>query len=554
MNALAKAGAPNGASPFHQGEQQVQARLGVRDIEDWARKVVRPAMPDQHRAFFNAQPFMILAARDAEGRAWASLLSGPDGFITSPDAQTLDLASALPAGDALAGALRPGADIGFLGIEPATRRRNRVNGRVARSTPKGLSVAVTQSFGNCPQYIRERSWRRVANGTPQPARRSSSLTPSQQDWIAKADTFFLASGYRGQGESEAFGMDASHRGGAAGVLRVLDGGRLQFPDYAGNNHYNTLGNLLLDPRVGLLLVDWSSGSLLQISGRAEIDWDPTGKSDDPAAQRLITITVKAVVEQPAVLDLRWQTDGSGVRSLRITETRKESADVTSFVLEARDGGPLPAFQPGQHLPIEVSLRDGGPPEKRTYSLSGPLDETRYRISVKREPEGTVSRFLHEQSAGALLDARTPAGDFLLPEGGRPLVLIGAGVGVTPLVSMLHAVTADGSDRPLLFLQVGRDGEHLPLAKEIRNLAESRRATRLHVALTRPQPGDRADSQGRLDTALLGELLPNPGEADYLLCGPLAFMAETTGLLETLGVPAERIHGETFGPQASRVVA
>ena len=171
------------ASPFHTGEQSVQERLGVRDIEDWARKIVRDHLPDDHRAFHTAQPFLVAAARDSNERPWVTLLVGPEDFITSPDPGSLAIAARPAAGDALEDALTPGADIGLLGIELATRRRNRVNGRVADSGNGVIAFAVEQSFGNCPQYIREREWRRVdgeASGEPSTSSSQSPHHPPPQ--------------------------------------------------------------------------------------------------------------------------------------------------------------------------------------------------------------------------------------------------------------------------------------------------------------------------------------------------------------------------------------
>jgi len=540
-----------GESPFHEGEQQVQERLGVRGIEAWARKVVRSYMPEQHRAFHTSLPFLVAAARDEAGRPWATLLVGPEGFITSPDPESLVIAAKAVPGDALQGTLVPGADVGLLGIELATRRRNRVNGRLITGEEGVLSFAVDQSFGNCPQYIREREWRSVTGATARPAVRGSSLTSTQRNWIAQADTFFIASGHRGKGEHPAFGMDASHRGGEPGFVKVVSGERLVFPDYAGNNHYNTIGNLVLDPRVGLLFVDFESGSLLQVTGRATVDWDSEAVARVTGARRLVVIDVEAVVELREAVPLRWDATAESVRSLRLVEKKKESAGVTSFVFEARDGGILPPFQAGQHLPIEVKVVGSEKPLRRTYSLSGSPDDPRYRISVKREPMGAVSRHLHdEEKTGAILEARPPAGDFVLPCGDCPLVLVSAGVGVTPLVSMLHALSSEAAERPVWFVHGARDGDHHPLAGEVRALAEKKPGIRLHTAYSNPRPEDMLgrdyDSEGRIDGALLADITKS-SEAHYLLCGPVGFMAEVQSDLERRGVPSAHIHTESFGP-------
>jgi ferredoxin-NADP reductase/predicted pyridoxine 5'-phosphate oxidase superfamily flavin-nucleotide-binding protein len=530
------------------GEQRVQERLGVREIEPWARKVVRPYLPDEHRAFHTALPFLVAAARDGQGRPWATLLVGSPGFLTSPDPRSLVIDAKPAPGDALEGAFRMGSDVGLLGIEFSTRRRNRLNGRVASDGSGALVCAVDQSFGNCPQYVREREWRRVEDepsGTP---RRSSCLAPSQRAWIASADTLFIASGYRGEGESPSFGMDASHRGGEPGFVRVESSRRLVLPDYSGNNHFNTIGNLVLDPRAGLLFVDFATGSLLQVTGRATIDWDSEAVARIPGARRLVLFAVEEVVELPAALPLRWDASAEPVCALRLVAKVPESHDVTSFVFEARDGGRLPEFEAGQHLPLELEVTGFDEPIRRSYSLSGAPGWDRYRISVKREPQGIASRHLHDRiEPGAILAARRPSGDFVLGCSDCPVVLVGAGVGLTPLVSMLHALSEEEGERPVWFVYGARDGLHQPLGREVRAAAAKRGGIRVHVAYSRPRPEDDAhDGVGRVDGALLARLVQEP-DAHYFLCGPVGFMASIQTDLEQRGVAVERIHTESFGP-------
>ncbi|MCB4454612.1 FAD-binding oxidoreductase [Leisingera sp. McT4-56] len=547
-----RAEAEGSPSPFHAGEQAVQERLGVRDIEDWARQVVRGYLPEQHREFHTAQPFLVTAARDRAGRPWATLLDGPEGFVTSPDPHRMVLASEPHPGDALSGAFVPGADIGILGIELETRRRNRVNGCIGQGAAGAITVNVAQSFGNCPQYIRERRWRRAPANQPGKTKRCASLTEAQRVWIDTADTFFIASGYRSEGGNPAFGMDASHRGGDRGFVRTLDGGSLRFPDYAGNNHFNTVGNLVLDPRVGLLFVEFETGSLLQVTGEASIEWDPADLADYPGARRLITVRVHEAVETRNAIALRWDADAESVRSLRLSEKIRESADVTSFVFEARDGGPLDQFEAGQHLPIEVALPDAPAPARRTYSLSGAPADARYRISVKREPKGLVSRYLHDHAEpGTIIESRRPAGIFTLRCSTCPVVLIGAGVGITPMISLLHAIAAEDVGRPVWFIHAVRDGRHHPFAGEVRNLATAHPNIHTHFAYSRPRNQDKRgthyDSEGRLTPEVIGALVDR-ADAQYFLCGPPAFMAGLERGLGQLGVSAEQIHVESFGPQ------
>jgi ferredoxin-NADP reductase/predicted pyridoxine 5'-phosphate oxidase superfamily flavin-nucleotide-binding protein len=540
-------------SPFHEGEQRIQQSLGVRDmIEPWARQVVRPYLPEEHRSFHTSLPFLVAAARDGEGRPWATLLVGAPEFVRSPDPEQLTIETQPVPGDALEGALVAGTDLGLLGIELETRRRNRVNGRIESNGAGAIVFKVDQSFGNCPQYIHERSWQRVELSSARPpARRGARLTPAMAKWIAESDTLFISSGYRSRDESPVYGMDASHRGGDPGFVKVESDTRLVFPDYAGNNHYNTIGNLVMDPRAGMLFVDFERGSLLQLTGRTEIDWDSEALSRHPGAKRLVSFEIEEAVELREALPLRWSAATEFVRTLRLIEKIRESEDVTSFVFEARDGGPLPEFEAGQHLPLQLEMPGYAEPVRRTYSLSNGSGEDRYRISVKRETQGLASRFLHDVvEVGAFIDARRPAGEFVLSKPERPAVLISAGVGLTPMVSMLHELANGPGSQPVWFIHGARDGAHHPLAEEVRDLVAGRDNVHAHVAYSRARqedlPGVDFDSRGRVDAELIADLVPDLN-ASFYLCGPARFMADVqSGLIER-GVHPDHIHAETFGP-------
>ncbi|MEM9191711.1 MAG: pyridoxamine 5'-phosphate oxidase family protein [Myxococcota bacterium] len=527
-------------SPFHSGEKLAQHRVGQDDVERWATRMIRPFLPEQHREFYAQLPFLIGAARDADGRPWATVLNGEPGFARSPEPTTLDIHARPVPGDALEAALRPGADLGVLGIELSTRRRNRANGRLGDGA--ALRLRVDQSFGNCPQYIQEREWTRVAPN-PEPARRSAELDSRQEAMIRTADTFFIASGYRGDGEHPSYGMDASHRGGQPGFVQVSSPRGLVFPDYSGNNLFNTIGNLVRDPRVGLLFLNFAEGTMLQLTGRATILWDGPEVDRIPDARRLVVIELDGVVELPHALPLRWSRPNGAVRSLRLAQKLRESADVTSFVFESRDGGPLAPFLPGQYLPLKL-----GPDLERSYSLSNAPTDGQYRISVKREPRGRASRFLHDEvQVGAMLDAGAPSGDFVLQDTPGPHVFISAGIGQTPVLSMLHALS--GSPRSVFWFHGARDGAHHPFAGEVKGLA--RTLPRLHseVRYSRPKPeeieGQHFDRKGHLRSEEIMDQVNDP-HAEYYVCGPDRFIAEIVEGLESAGVSSTRIHVESFG--------
>ena len=305
---------PNLNSPFHAGEREVQERLGVRDkVEAYASRAVRDHLPEQHRAFYGELPFVMIGSVDEQGRPWASLVAGRPGFIASTDPRRLDIAARPLAGDPLATTLRPGADVGLLGIQLATRRRNRLNGRIAATGGQGFAVAIDQTFGNCPRYIQDRTVEILpAIDAPGPARaieRSDRLGSRARAIIAGADTLFVATAYAGEPlgrvRNPTLGVDVSHRGGKPGFVRVLDERTFAVPDFSGNNHFNTVGNIARNPKAGFLFLDFATGDLVYLTGAAEIVWDGEEVQAFTAAERLIRCHVHEVIRVEGSLPLRF---------------------------------------------------------------------------------------------------------------------------------------------------------------------------------------------------------------------------------------------------------
>ncbi len=288
-------------NPFHEGERAAQQRAGVGDIAARVGGFIRDSLPEQHRAFHASLPFLIAAGADAAGRTWVTLIEGPDGFASSPGATHMMLGTTLAPDDPLAGAFSDGTEIGVLGIQLHTRRRNRFNGHI-RKQENGYAIGIRQTFGNCPKYIHQRSVTREKT-TPGEANHAAALSDDQIARIRAADTMFIGSGYCAAG-GVGRGFDASHRGGAAGFVQVADARHLQIPDYAGNNYFNTIGNLISDARMGLLFIDFGTGGLLHLTGRASIDWSPES-AQDPAALRMIEFAIDAVIDRPGAVALRW---------------------------------------------------------------------------------------------------------------------------------------------------------------------------------------------------------------------------------------------------------
>lgn len=298
-----------GQQPFHSGERVIQARVGVEArMLDIGRRAIRDFMPDQHREFYAQLPFIVAGASDARGRPWASLLVGEPGFIRAPDPRRLEIGARPVDGDPLDACLVPGAAIGLLGIELHTRRRNRANGRVFASDRDGIGVGIEQTVGNCPQYIqgREWSWARDSRAL-QPGRVETlaSFDAAARAQIAAADTLFVATRGPTHDDGTAASADVSHRGGRAGFVRLDDERTLTIPDFAGNNFFMTFGNLALDPRAGLVFVDFERGDLLSMTGRVDLLWDADDIASFDGAARAWRFHLDEAVRLRDALPLRW---------------------------------------------------------------------------------------------------------------------------------------------------------------------------------------------------------------------------------------------------------
>lgn len=302
-------GREGGDGPFHGGELALQDRAGVRERTDGVgRKFIRDRMPDQHRAFFGQLPFLVVGGVDAHGQPWASMLAGCPGFVQAPDPCRLRVGALPAAGDPLGDALAIGADIGVLGVELSSRRRNRLNGRVAGLDPDGFDIAVVQSFGNCPRYIQLRALLPAAPGVAGPATRKARPDDADRRLIRAADTFFIASAHGRSLDDPRYGADVSHRGGKPGFVRVDADGTLTIPDFAGNAFFNTLGNLAANPKAGLLFVDFATGDALHLAGAAAIVWDGPDLDAFAGAQRLLRIVPTEVIRRPQAVPLRWRLE------------------------------------------------------------------------------------------------------------------------------------------------------------------------------------------------------------------------------------------------------
>ena len=573
-------------SPFHAGEQQVHERLGIRDeIEAFARRVVRDYMPDQHREFYGMLPFVLIGTVDDRGRPWASLLTGGPGFMTSPEPRRLDVAARPLFGDPLNMTLKSGADVGILGIEPETRRRNRLTGRIETVRGDGFVVSIRQAFGNCPQYIQTRAVEVVPeDGRPfeePPISRGNRFDERTRALIERSDTLFIATAFSDLQDDASQGADVSHRGGKPGFVRVEDDRTFVFPDFSGNNHFNTVGNILLNPKAGFLFVDFEAGDLVYMTGAAEIVWEGPQVRAFTGAERLLRFRAEQVIRVEGSLPLRFEfgeyspmldhtgswaqtaetiaadKERNNFVSYEVFDIKPESDTISSFYLRRSDGKAPASYEAGQFLPIRVTIPGQDERATRTYTVSDAPNADYYRLSIKREGgDALVSNFLHDQAtAGFHLEAMAPRGKFVLDQSSdRPVVLVSGGVGITPMIAMTNFIINEGlrtrNFRRTFFIHGARNGQVHAFGDHIRDLANQHDALTAHIRYSHPTETDRLgethDSEGHVDIELLKSVLPFD-DYDFYFCGPPPFMQSLYDGLTGLGVRDERIHYESFGP-------
>ncbi|MEU6219859.1 pyridoxamine 5'-phosphate oxidase family protein [Streptomyces sp. NPDC047022] len=278
---------------YHAGSRAVQDRLGVRDQADHVGRSMGDTLKPVAAAFLELQPMLVLGAADRDGGGvWASVLTGEPGFVHALDPRRIAVDVGVAVTDPLAPALAvEGARVGTIALDPRTRRRMRLVGR-SWPTPRGLAIEAERVFSNCPRHLQKReSYEWVADRIPEEPRRGTELTCSQQEFIAAADTFLLATVH-------ADGVDVSHRGGNPGFVRVESPRELAWRDYPGNSMFLTLGNLLGDPRAGVLFLDWTTGTTLHLTGEARTEFAADG-------ERTVRFTVTEAVRTPAAVPLRW---------------------------------------------------------------------------------------------------------------------------------------------------------------------------------------------------------------------------------------------------------
>jgi uncharacterized protein len=304
---------------FHPGELEVQRRAGVaREAARLEGMLAAPRLDGGAANFLARREFAVITACDAAGRLWTSPLLGPAGFLEA-HGSTLDVHAAVPSADPLA-ELPISQEAGLIAIEFAIRRRFRVNGIVTRADTHGLTIDADQAYGNCPAYIQQRVFehverldragRIVGDDRVESGEARGGLTDEARSLVRRSDTFFLGTVHPERG------ADTSHKGGLPGFVRI-ERDELWWPDYAGNNMFNSLGNITANPEASLLFADFVTGQTLQLSGTAELQWIALGSAgDDGDTGRRVRFRPSAVVAG-AALPIRSSHVGSSADNPRL---------------------------------------------------------------------------------------------------------------------------------------------------------------------------------------------------------------------------------------------
>jgi uncharacterized protein len=278
---------------FHSGEIQVQQRAGVREIANDVGEGIIDFVPPDAAQFLSRRQMAVLGTVDGRGRVWASVVTGDPGFIEIVDEHTLRIDAHPSSTDPLLENLAAGGHVGLFAPDFVSSRRIRVNGH---GEVKGgtIYIKTEEVYGNCRRYMQERMFagERQIPQSGNVVARGNVLSPSQKDQISHADTFFIAT------DHPEHAADVSHKGGNPGFVKVIDDRRIAFPDYNGNSMFNTLGNLSVYPRAGLLFIDFDSGRTLQLSGDASIDWNPDRAKTFVGAERVVDFQLDEIVDTP----------------------------------------------------------------------------------------------------------------------------------------------------------------------------------------------------------------------------------------------------------------
>ena len=557
---------------YHPGELAAQDKAGTKGAAAELAVGKRSALSfsSSHDAFLAAQSFAALASVDLRSRSvWVTPLFGKAGDLTAISEHEIAVSqSCIPNSETIE-FIEPGTPLSLLGIDLNRRIRHRINGASMSSLKRenhGLKLQVEEYSPNCPKYINRRQIIHASNKAPvlnkdAKAESRTQLTPDDQAFVRKMDTLWIGT------YAPGVGADCNHRGGQPGFIRVVSPSTIEWPEYRGNGMFFTSGNLESCNRAGVTLVDFESGSMIQMTGRASVDWAHDGSYE--GASRKIVFTITTLVRTDSVTNLRWQrldyspynpvvegaeildsdSDYPQVATLAKIVDENEYVKTFRFVVPRRI-----AFLPGQYATFEFTdIPDGEPLEVRTWTLSETPNsingDNTLDITVKRVPNGLVTNWLHDYATiGMQVRLLGVQGEMTAVRLGietqkpivpKHLLLLSAGIGITPNLAMVRGIGAfslqDQTD--ITMIHIERHEKYLISQSELLRRARSYPNFNYTNIIS--------SREGRLTEEALKRMVPNVTNREVYICGPTQFMRDMTEYLVSLGVPAEQIHTESF---------
>lgn len=557
---------------YHPGELAAQDKAGTRGAAAELALGKRSALSfsSGHDAFLAAQSFAALASVDVRNQSvWVTPLFCESGDLRAISEHEIAVAASCIPNSEILEFIEPGTPLSLLGIDLNRRIRHRINGTSLASMnreSRGLSLQVEEYSPNCPKYINRRQIIHPSNKVPAinrdaKAEPRTQLTPDDQAFVRRMDTLWIGS------YAPSVGADCNHRGGQPGFIRVISPSTIEWPEYRGNGMFFTSGNLESYDRAGVTLVDFGSGSIIQMTGLATVDWAHDGRYE--GASRKIVFHITSLIRTDHVTNHRWQRldyspynpvvagaeilDSEShypqVATLAKIVDENEQVKTFRFVIPRRI-----AFLPGQYVTFEfANIPNGEPLEVRTWTLSETPNsingDNTLDITVKRVPNGLVTNWLHDHAeigmqarllgiqgemTAVRLDIATQK-----PTVPKHLLLLSAGIGITPSLAMVRGIGAfslqDQTD--ITMIHVERHETHLISQSELLRRARHYPNFRYTNIIS--------SREGRLTKAALEKMVPNAANQEAYICGPAQFMRDMTEYLVSMGVPAGQIYTESF---------
>ena len=565
---------------FHQGELAVQALANESDIAQRNGRVISDRILPGAIPFIAQQTMLVVSSVDDAGQPWSSILFGSQGFIQASSHTRLILDTSkilLNKSDMFWENIKKNQQIGILVIELSTRRRFRVNGRIQaldrQEEELQFEINVQQAYPNCPKFIQRRNVtldpEAFTESLPEP-RFGRTLNNEQHDIIRRADSFFVSScsplithgdeySDTSQKSETLLSVDASHRGGLPGFIKLIEGNKLLIPDYKGNSMFNTLGNIHQYPKAGIIIPDFDNARVLQLTGLADILWDQLDDTNHSGgSKRFWTLKVEAWQETPIAKHIDWhfqdysphnprektikaqgQRDPNKAIPMRVAKVVQKSPRIKLFRLigvEATLKGkhkeaPLPEFEAGAHLPIESVLASGQKVIRHYSILSSVKERDFYEIAVQREDSGRGgSLSIHERlEVGSQVMVWPPKSEFPLIRDDKHKILIAGGIGITPMLSMLRELVVQQAS--FEFHYTARSEADLAFKQEVLALAGNR-------AFFYSSDTKRLDLEHLISHA--------KSQSHVYLCGPLGLINQVRELAKAQHWLESRVHFESFG--------